>query len=156
MNPNNYFAEHETLVTACCKAWNNLDIVYIQNCLTEDFEYSSQMVLETMHGKDEYVNYLKEKFVAIKNGNDPVTAELGYFENSPCLIIVQQLAVAEKAIYRKSIKMDDGTIETVSVITNVREAIILFKFTDDKIKSASLCTVAPNINNVKRTGIFPK
>lgn len=146
----------EVLVTAFCKAWNNLDISYIHNCLTEDFEYTSQMVLETMHGKDQYVNYLKEKFVAIKEGKDPVTAEMGYFENSPCLIIIQQLAVAEEAIYRKSVKMDDGTMDSHSVITNVREAIILFKFNGDKIKSASLCTVAPNLNDVKRTGIFPK
>ena len=156
MNPDNNIAEKEAMVTACCKAWNNLDISFIQNCLTEDFEYTSQMVLKTMHGKDQYVNYLKEKFVAIKEGNDPVTAEIGYFDNTPCLIIIQQLAVAEEAVYRKSVKMDDGTIDSVPVITNVREAIILFKFTDDKIKSASLCTVAPSINDVKRTGIFPK
>ncbi|MBL0200345.1 MAG: hypothetical protein IPP81_09245 [Chitinophagaceae bacterium] len=146
----------EILVAAFCKAWNNLDVSFIENYLTDDFEYSSQMVIANINGTDAYLNYLKGKFVANKKGNDPVTAEMGYFENSPCLIIVQQLAVAEEAIFRKQVKIDDGTIENVSVITNVREAIIHFKFTADKIKSASLCTAAPNLNDVKRTGIFPK
>jgi len=146
----------ENLVTAFCKAWNNLDVSFIENYLTDDFEFSSQMVLTNINGKEAYINYLKGKFVAIEEGNDPVTAEMGYFENNPCLIILQQLAIAEEALFRKAIKMDDGTIDTLSVITNVREAIILCKFNFDKIKSASLCTVSPNINDVKRTGIFPK
>jgi len=146
----------ETLVTAFCKAWNNLDISYIQNYLSEDFDYTSQMVLEPIYGKNQYLNYLTRKFVAIKEGNDPVTAEIGYFDNSPCLIISQQLATAEKALFKKLIKMDDGITDTFSVITNIREAIILFKFNGEKVKSASLCTVAPGINDIKRTGTFPK
>jgi hypothetical protein len=155
MNLDNNIAEKETMVIAICKAWNNLDISFIENFLTDDFEYSSQMVVANMNGKDTYINYLKGKFIAIKEGNDPVKAEMGYFDNSPCVIIIQQLAIAEKALYKKTIKKDDGTIDTLSVMTNVREAIILLEFNVDKIKKASMCMIAPNINDVKRTGIFP-
>ncbi len=145
----------EALVTALCKAWNNLDVSYAENHLTDDFEYSSQMVLANMNGKDSYVNYLKGKFSAIKESNDSVKAELGYFNNIPCLILVQALVTPELAPYSKRRLMSDGTIEKSLVYVTERTAIILVKFENDKIKSASMCMMAPNINDIKRTGIFP-
>jgi len=146
----------EKLVTEFCKAWNNLDISYIEKYIADDFEYTSQMVLETIYGKDAYVKYLKCKFIAIEEGNDPVKAELGYFDNTPCLILIQHLATPEKAVYSKRKQLSDGTIENVPVFTNERAAIVLYKFDDAKIKSAVICMIAPNINDVKRTGIYPK
>ena len=145
----------ETLVTGFCRAWNNLDVSYIESLLCDDIEYSSQMVLANINGKEAYVNYLNAKFKAVKEGTDPVKAELGYFDNSPCLILIQQLATPEHAPYSKRRLMSDGTIEKVHVYISERVAIILFKFEGNKIKSASMCMVAPNINDVKRTGIFP-
>ena len=104
-----------TLVTALCKSWNNLDVSYIENYLSDDFEYSSQMGLANINGKDTYVNYLKGKFIAIKEGNDTVKAELGYYNNIPCLILVQVLVIPELAQYSKRSLMSDGAIEKTLV-----------------------------------------
>lgn len=57
---------NEELVNSFCKAWNNLDATYIESCLSDDFVYSSQMVLADLNGKDEYLKYIKAKFNAFK------------------------------------------------------------------------------------------
>ena len=148
--------ENENLIKAFCRAWNNLDISFIENQFCDDLEYSSQMVLANINGKDAYQDYLKAKFKAIKEGKDSVKAELGYFGDEPCLILVQTLETPEPAPYSKRTIMSDGTINKSAVYLSERKAVILFKFENNKIKSASMCMIAPNISDVKRTGIYPK
>ena len=61
-----------------CRAWNELDASLFESILNEDFEYISVWVLETMKGKKTYLEYISGKFDTIRNGNNPVSAELVY------------------------------------------------------------------------------
>ena len=63
-----------------CQAWNELDASLFKSILSEDFEYISVWVIETMKGKDRYMDYITGKFESIKKGNNPVTAEVIYQE----------------------------------------------------------------------------
>jgi hypothetical protein len=146
---------NELIVENFCKAWNNLDTNYLQGYLNKDFVYSSQMVMDDINGSDNYLNYLMGKFIAIKESNNRVTAEIGYWNSSPCLILIQHLENSEREVYNEHKKMSDGTIEITPIYTNERGAVITFEFDDNKVKSAIMCVVIPTINQVKRTGVFP-
>ena len=63
-----------------CQAWNKLDATLFDTLLSEDFEYVSVWVIETMKGKDRYMEYITGKFDSIRKGNNPVTAEVMYQE----------------------------------------------------------------------------
>ena len=63
-----------------CQAWNTLDASLFEAILYNDFEYISVWVLETMEGKDKYLEYIKGKFESIRKGNNPVVAEILYQE----------------------------------------------------------------------------
>ncbi len=83
------------LLMAYAKAWSNLDITYLKDILSDDFEYTSQWVFETMRGKDKYIDYLKGKFETIKKNHSSIRVQIGYYEycylveNKPCLILEQ-------------------------------------------------------------------
>ena len=146
----------DVIVTEICKAWNNLDVKYLQNYLRADFVYSSQMVLTNINGSDNYIIYLKGKYNSIKEGNDGVKAELGFWGDKPCIVLIQQLEKAEMAVYSERKQMLDGTIQMTQAVTKERGAVITFDFDDDnKIISACMCIVLPTISQVKRTGLFP-
>lgn len=63
-----------------CAAWNTLDGSLFESILSDDFEYISVWVLETMEGKDKYLEYINGKFESIRKGNNPVSAEILYQE----------------------------------------------------------------------------
>ena len=63
-----------------CQAWNKLDVTLFDTLLSEDFECVSVWVIETMKGKDRYMEYITGKFDSIRKGNNPVTAEVMYQE----------------------------------------------------------------------------
>ena len=63
-----------------CQAWNKLDVTLFDTLLSEDFEYVSVWVIETMKGKDRYMEYITGNFDSIRKGNNPVTAEVMYQE----------------------------------------------------------------------------
>ncbi len=61
-----------------CDAWNTLDSSLFEAILSDDFEYISVWVFETMKGKDRYMEYISGKFESIRKGNNPVSAEVIY------------------------------------------------------------------------------
>ena len=63
-----------------CQAWNKLDAKLFEPILSEDFEYISVWVFETMKGKDHYMEYITGKFNSIRKGDKPVSAEVIYQE----------------------------------------------------------------------------
>ena len=63
-----------------CRAWNTLDASLFESLLTDDFEYISVWVLETMKGKDRYMDYITGKFKSIGNSDKTVVAEVIYQE----------------------------------------------------------------------------
>jgi len=146
----------ENLVFAYCKAWNNLDTSYIEDHLNDNFSYSSQSVLATMESKAEYITYLKGKYAAIKESGNSIKAEIGYYGDSPCLVMVQTIATAQPAYFFKVVQLPDGTTKKESVLETERTGIVLVEIAANKIKSAIMCSVAPTIKDVRRTGIYPQ
>ena len=74
-----------------CQAWNKLDATLFDTLLSEDFEYVSVWVIETMKGKDRYMEYITGKFDSIRKGNNPVTAEVMYQEiNDKYVVVLDQ------------------------------------------------------------------
>lgn len=71
-----------------CRAWNELDASLFEAILSSDFEYISVWVLETMKGKDRYMEYIAGKFDSIEKGNNPVSAELIYQEPIDKYVVV--------------------------------------------------------------------
>ncbi len=140
----------ENLTISFCKAWNNLDASYLENCFTDDFVYNSQIVLADLNGKEEYFNYIEAKFTAFKKGINTVTAELGYYENEPCFILTLTLANPIRAPYGNPEYESPNHPLVKEVITTV-----LLKFENELIKSAIMCVV-PGVSYIKRTGVFPK
>lgn len=63
------------LAEIVAKAWNTLDAKLIESYLSDDFYYESVWVLETMHGKGAYMDYLTGKFDAIRRTNSIVVAK---------------------------------------------------------------------------------
>ena len=71
-----------------CQAWNKLDSSLFGPILSEKFEYISFWVFEAMKGRDRYMDYIKGKFEAIRNGNNPVSAEVIYQEAIDKYVVV--------------------------------------------------------------------
>lgn len=63
-----------------CRAWNTLDASLFEPLLCEDYEYVSVWVLETMKGKERYLDYIRGKFKAIRESGSIVEAEVYYQE----------------------------------------------------------------------------
>ena len=70
------------IIETVCQAWNKLDASLYESILSENFEYISFWVFETMKGRDRYMDYIKRKFEAIRNGDNPVSAEVVYQEGN--------------------------------------------------------------------------
>ena len=87
MNLSKLFKKHknpkdrgEEVAEIVCRAWNTLDANLIEPLLSNDFEYESVWVFETMKGKNRYLDYLRGKFKAIKDSGSVVKAEVYYQE----------------------------------------------------------------------------
>ena len=91
-----------------CRAWNELDASLFEPILSDDFEYISVWVLETMKGKDHYMEYISGKFESIRKGNNPVSAELIYQEPIDKYVVVLNqggnLAALEPTIQDNKLK----------------------------------------------------
>ena len=78
----------KSIAEIVCQAWNTLDGSLFEPILSDDFEYISVWVLETMEGKDKYLEYIKGKFESIRKGSNPVSAELIYQEPIDKYVVV--------------------------------------------------------------------
>ena len=120
------------------EAWNTLDFTCIENYLHSDFEYGSQMVLANIYGKENYLEYLKAKFAAIKLSGEKVTVRIGKFRNKYCLLITQELSEPE---------FDGGKVwngkEFQKHYVTERKGVLLLEFKDDLISKAHMCSIAP-------------
>lgn len=71
---------YKRITETVCQAWNKLDASLFESILSVNFEYISVWVFETMKGRDRYMDYIKGKFEAIRNGDNPVSTEVIYQE----------------------------------------------------------------------------
>jgi hypothetical protein len=112
----------EDLIKELAKAWNNLNVSFIENLLIDDFRYSSQWVLEEMKGKDNYINFISRKFQKIRESiaenGDKIIAEIGYctqgFPNKPCIVLTQ-ISGNEKSPATLLIETDNGLIKRIDM-----------------------------------------
>jgi len=112
----------EDLIKELAKAWNNLNVSFIENLLIDDFRYASQWVVEEMKGKDNYINFISTKFQKIRESiaenGDKIIAEIGYctqgFPNKPCIVLTQ-ISGNEKSPATLLIETDNGLIKRIDM-----------------------------------------
>lgn len=78
----------KSIAEIVCRAWNELDASLFEPILSDDFECISVWVLETMKGRNRFIEYISEKFESIRKGNNPVSAELMYQEPIDKYVVV--------------------------------------------------------------------
>jgi len=126
------------LLRYLAKSWNNLDVSFIEEILTEDFIYESQWVLNPLVGKQQFLSYLNAKFSAIKKVKNTqvmtVSAEMAFHKDiseRPCLILSQ--------------------------ITNsgIRQVSVLVESVGNKLKRIDVCFI-PDPSKALLTGEIPK
>ena len=102
--PLNYELQLLILVTALGEAYNTLDVSHIEYLLDDNVIYESQQVLAPLKGREAVLDYLRKKFVTLRNTpGSELFAELGFMgsqerayikaafarEGQPCLILSQ-------------------------------------------------------------------
>ena len=89
----------EEIAEIICRAWNTLDANLIEPLLCDDFEYVSVWALETMKGKDRYLDYLRGKFKAIKDSGSIIEAEVYYQEKiGKHIVLLNQDGIRDAAL----------------------------------------------------------
>ena len=75
------------------KMINNLSTKYLSPILASDFVYESQMVMEPIKSRNEFLDYMDSKLEMIVKTGSIVFAEMGtieaYFQLRPCVILAQ-------------------------------------------------------------------
>jgi len=119
-----------------CRAYarmmNHLDFSHLEPWLDEDVKYTSQWVMDDIHGRDDYAKYIQGKLSAIRRSGKRVWAEIGYteaFGAGPCVVLAQ------------------GTATDLA-------ATLLVDLSGDKISSMTMCCV-PSPHECRRTGEYP-
>jgi hypothetical protein len=117
MKTNNHFSKAEILkIYAAC--WNSLDSSKLNLYLNEAVEYNSMWVLETIVGKQAFIDYFSRKLNTLKlqKANTQIEAKLFMSSTStshvlvPCLVITQQF--------------QNGTTQKVSLFIEVENGLI--------------------------------
>lgn len=87
------------LANIVCQAWNGLNAELLEAYISDNFVYESVWVLETMHGKEEYLGYLRGKFNAIKSSGSVVKA-IAYYQEAidKHVVVLSQDGARESAI----------------------------------------------------------
>lgn len=87
------------LANIVCQTWNELNAELLEPYLSDNFVYESVWVLETMHGKAKYLDYLRGKFNAIKSSGSVVKAIVYYQEAiDKHVVVLSQDGARESAI----------------------------------------------------------
>ena len=126
----------EIALRKLAKSWNNLDIEYVENILSDDFTYKSQWSSLPVIDKEAFLSYLTRKFKALRDCNDgdlySVTAEIAiYRRNSPCIVLSQKA---------------DGEFRQVAILVKLRQ---------DKIHRLDIVSIS-NSKEIVLTGDRPK
>lgn len=134
------------LSTAVAKAFNNLDVTFIEDKLADNIVYESQQVLVPLRGKPAVVEYLTKKFQTIGNTpNAEIFVELAFLENlSDSMIPVAFAQEGQPCLVMAQGKPDN------------KLAIVLVHEFEGLISRIDICTVAPHWSQAKGTGEFPR
>ena len=91
-------------LSAYAEAWNELDASIVEPFLKDDFHYSTFYVFAEIKSKDEYLNYLRGKFQAIKTSGSKVVANV--IPNRNLIKLIQ----GESRVAVLDVKLDEGLI----------------------------------------------
>ncbi|MBL6771459.1 MAG: nuclear transport factor 2 family protein [Rhizobiales bacterium] len=119
---------------AYARMMNTLDPTHFEALLAEDFVYESQVVLQPLESKQEFLDYIYPKLKTIREANTTVFAEMGTLSaygrvHQPCVVMAQ----------------------------NDREnltALVLVKLASQLIKRLDIC-VTPSPKTAQRSGEYP-
>jgi hypothetical protein len=122
----------ETALRAYASMMNTLDSSKLESLLSNDFCYSSQMVLAEIKSKQEYLDYVNPKLEVVRASGSKVWAEMAMLTQSfpgPCVVLAQ------------------GDKENLI-------ALVLAKVKGDQIERIDMCIV-PTPQSAKRSGEYP-
>jgi hypothetical protein len=111
---------------------NTLDATRIEPILAVDFHYSSQWVLTDISSKQEFLEYITPKLIAIRDSGAEVWAEMGELTRktpSTCVVMAES--------------SKDNLL-----------SVVLAKVESGKLKSLSMCG-APSPHQGIRSGRYP-
>ena len=122
----------ERALRACASMMNTLDSSKLEPLLSDDFHYSSQMVLVEIESKQEYLDYINPKLDVVRTSGTKVWAEMAILTHSfpgPCVVLAQ------------------GDKENLV-------ALVLAKVRGGQIERIDMCIV-PTPQSAKRSGEYP-
>ena len=122
----------ETALRAYASMMNTLDSSKLEPLLSDDFHYSSQMVLVEIESKQEYLDYINPKLDVVRTSGTKVWAEMAILTHSfpgPCVVLAQ------------------GDKENLV-------ALVLAKVRGGQIERIDMCIV-PTPQSAKRSGEYP-
>lgn len=118
--------------TAFALMFNTLDPLAFVPLLGAKVRYSNQNILTDLKDKKAVVEYILPKLKTIEQGlpETRVFAELGEFQDRPCVLMAQ------------------GTKEPPLVV-------VLFEVDNKSVTSVAYCTAVPHPSQAKRLGVYP-
>lgn len=91
-----------------CEAFNTLDSSLFETILSDDFEYISVWMVETMKGKDLWLEYISRQIESIRKGDNPVSAKVLYQKVIDKYVVVlnqgDKMVALEPTIVGKKLK----------------------------------------------------
>lgn len=127
------------IIESYIKAWNDLNVQEVADYFHDKAEHHSQVVLEVLKGKSKVIDYLSNKFEAIKRSNEPIKMYLAKYQGNFCVAMFQLLNQPEINPFASG----KGNIKKP-----YRSGVITFKFQDDKIIRTCFCII-PTINEIE-------
>ena len=120
-----------TALSAYARMINTMNVSHITDLLSDHFQYKSQLVLNDISCKTDYLTFINATLNAIADSEVNVQAELGrYGHLGDCVIV-----------------MRGGSMSIPNVI--------LAKVENNHLTLLEVI-IAPNIEQIKRSGLFPK
>ena len=120
-----------TALSAYARMINTMNVSHIIDLLSDHFQYKSQLVLNDISCKADYLTFINATLKAIADSEINVQAELGrYGHLGDCVIV-----------------MRGGSMSIPNVI--------LAKVENNHLTLLEVI-IAPNIEQIKRSGLFPK
>lgn len=118
-------------LSAYARMINTMNVSHITDLLSDHFQYKSQLVLNDISCKADYLTFINATLKAIADSEVNVQAELGrYGHLGDCVIV-----------------MRGGSMSIPNVI--------LAKVENNHLTLLEVI-IAPNIEQIKRSGLFPK
>jgi hypothetical protein len=120
----------EAALRAYARMMNTQDAGHIEPILADNFHYTSQWVLQELHTKQEFMDYITKKLALFKRDGTPIYAEVATVRiEGPCIVIAEETK--------------DNLL-----------SVVLAKVADGKLIRLMMCGV-PSPHSASRTGDYP-